>query len=66
MISNADFLHVNGLSNKFWGWGREDDDFFIRLKRAGISINRPENFTEITTGCVRRKELEGGSQILLV
>eukprot|EP00037_Helgoeca_nana_P021106 m.212158 g.212158 ORF g.212158 m.212158 type:complete len:498 (+) comp25520_c0_seq1:63-1556(+) len=50
VISNADFLHVNGLSNRFWGWGREDDDFFSRLKRSGITIDRPENFTEITTG----------------
>jgi len=27
---------VNGFSNEYWGWGKEDDDFFYRLLRAGF------------------------------
>lgn len=26
---------VNGFSNGYWGWGKEDDDFFFRLIVAG-------------------------------
>ncbi len=25
------FERVNGFSNEYWGWGREDDDFLVRL-----------------------------------
>ena len=24
------FQHVDGMSNKYWGWGLEDDEFFVR------------------------------------
>lgn len=37
------FLQVNGMSNKYWGWGLEDDEFYVRLKEAGLSISRPQN-----------------------
>mmetsp|Transcript_4470 Transcript_4470/g.11376 ORF Transcript_4470/g.11376 Transcript_4470/m.11376 type:complete len:536 (-) Transcript_4470:140-1747(-) len=50
VISNDDFKRANGLSNRYWGWGREDDDFFMRLTKLGITIDRPENYTELTTG----------------
>jgi len=33
---------VNGLSNNYWGWGLEDDEFFARLSETGIKIKRPE------------------------
>ncbi|KAK2118540.1 Beta-1,4-galactosyltransferase 7 [Saguinus oedipus] len=26
----------NGMSNRFWGWGREDDEFYRRIKGAGL------------------------------
>lgn len=35
------------MSNKYWGWGLEDDEFYVRLKDAGLKIHRPQN---ITTG----------------
>lgn len=33
------------MSNDFWGWGLEDDDFYLRLKSAGLAdkILRPAN-----------------------
>ena len=31
-------LQVNGLSNLFWGWGREDDELYVRMKEAGMIV----------------------------
>lgn len=40
-------MQVNGMSNKYWGWGLEDDEFYVRLKEAGLSVMRPQN---VSTG----------------
>jgi beta-1,4-galactosyltransferase 3 len=32
---------LKGYSNRFWGWGGEDDDFATRLNATGIPITRP-------------------------
>lgn len=32
LLTLQDFKKVNGMSNKYWGWGLEDDEFFLRLK----------------------------------
>uniref|UniRef100_A0AC35TSC8 Beta-1,4-galactosyltransferase 7 n=1 Tax=Rhabditophanes sp. KR3021 TaxID=114890 RepID=A0AC35TSC8_9BILA len=47
MLTMADYKKVNGMSNKYWGWGLEDDEFFLRLKDAGLTdhIVRPQNLT---------------------
>merc|ERR1719479_427048 len=38
------FKTVNGYSNKFWGWGGEDDDMTNRLKQKNLNVSRyPEN-----------------------
>ncbi|XP_026321702.1 beta-1,4-N-acetylgalactosaminyltransferase bre-4-like [Hyposmocoma kahamanoa] len=34
------FVKVNGFSNKYWGWGGEDDDMAYRLKFEGYHIAR--------------------------
>uniref|UniRef100_A0A1B6JX31 Beta-1,4-N-acetylgalactosaminyltransferase n=2 Tax=Homalodisca liturata TaxID=320908 RepID=A0A1B6JX31_9HEMI len=47
LVKREDFEAVNGMSNKYWGWGLEDDEFYVRLKEAGINVSRPLN---ITTG----------------
>lgn len=26
------------MSNRFWGWGREDDEFYRRIKGAGLQV----------------------------
>ncbi|KAK4875166.1 hypothetical protein RN001_011588 [Aquatica leii] len=47
LVNREHFGVVNGMSNKYWGWGLEDDEFFVRLRDANLNISRPEN---ITTG----------------
>jgi len=47
LVNRNNFRQVNGMSNRYWGWGLEDDEFYVRLKEAGIPVLRPEN---ISTG----------------
>jgi predicted glycosyltransferase involved in capsule biosynthesis len=34
--TRADLLHVNGLDERYAGWGLEDSDLVIRLLHAGV------------------------------
>ena len=34
------FRQVNGFSNKYWGWGAEDDDMRNRLVSKKLYISR--------------------------
>lgn len=45
ILTREDFELVNGLSNKYWGWGLEDDEFYARMKEAKLKISRPKNIT---------------------
>ncbi|XP_028028200.1 beta-1,4-galactosyltransferase 7-like [Bombyx mandarina] len=47
LVTREHYELVNGMSNQYWGWGMEDDEFYVRLKDAGLTFNRPSN---ITTG----------------
>lgn len=47
LIKREHFTQVNGMSNKYWGWGLEDDEFYVRLKEAGLGVTRPQN---VSTG----------------
>lgn len=29
------------MSNRFWGWGREDDEFYRRLRKADLQVPPP-------------------------
>ncbi|XP_022096628.1 beta-1,4-galactosyltransferase 7-like [Acanthaster planci] len=47
LMTTKQFEQLNGLSNRFWGWGREDDEFYMRIQEAQMKIFRPQG---ITTG----------------
>ncbi|XP_035773098.1 beta-1,4-galactosyltransferase 7-like isoform X1 [Anopheles albimanus] len=47
LLKMEHFVQLNGLSNRYWGWGLEDDEFFVRIKEAGLQVHRSKN---ITTG----------------
>ncbi|KAG4077793.1 hypothetical protein HA402_011222 [Bradysia odoriphaga] len=47
LVKREHFQQMNGMSNKYWGWGLEDDEFYVRIKDAGLRVTRPVN---ITTG----------------
>ena len=37
-ISIEDYYKSGGYANDFWGWGKEDDDFYIRLSKIWPNI----------------------------
>ncbi|KAJ8965279.1 hypothetical protein NQ314_004242 [Rhamnusium bicolor] len=53
LINREHFQLVNGLSNRYWGWGLEDDEFYVRLKDAHLNITRPENISTGTNNTFR-------------
>lgn len=46
-IWRADFEAVNGFDETFVGWGCEDDDLGMRLRRAGIRIDTILRYTRV-------------------
>ena len=42
MFNKADFEKTNGFSNKYWGWGYEDEELRERCGTVGLSIERRE------------------------
>ncbi|XP_071793692.1 beta-1,4-galactosyltransferase 7-like [Asterias amurensis] len=47
LMTCEQFQKLNGLSNRFWGWGREDDELYMRIQEANMKISKPEG---ISTG----------------
>lgn len=47
LVKNEHFQMMNGMSNRYWGWGLEDDEFYVRIKEASLPVKRPTN---INTG----------------
>lgn len=47
MLTLYDYKLVNGMSNKYWGWGLEDDEFYLRLRDGNLTtmLERPTNLT---------------------
>ena len=29
------------MSNRYWGWGMEDDEFGFRIREANLEVQRP-------------------------
>jgi len=46
MLRPAHYIKVNGMSNLFWGWGREDDDMQFRVQRSNLTVAKPLNYDE--------------------
>jgi hypothetical protein len=40
LATKSAFSSVNGFSNRYWGWGCEDDDLYVRFRRAGFVLDR--------------------------
>jgi len=40
MMSREEYVAVNGHSNRYWGWGLEDDDMYHRIHAAHNSLTR--------------------------
>uniref|UniRef100_A0A1I7XAV9 Glyco_transf_7C domain-containing protein n=1 Tax=Heterorhabditis bacteriophora TaxID=37862 RepID=A0A1I7XAV9_HETBA len=40
MLTMQDYKLLNGMSNKYWGWGLEDDEFYLRIKDRGLNLSR--------------------------
>ncbi|KAM7430624.1 hypothetical protein ABFA07_018699 [Porites harrisoni] len=40
-LTKEHFKLINGFSNKFWGWGGEDDDLYNRIAAKGLKLTRP-------------------------
>ena len=41
LISRKHFQLLNGMSNRYWGWGMEDDEFGFRIREAKLEVHRP-------------------------
>uniref|UniRef100_UPI003AB0E038 beta-1,4-galactosyltransferase 7 isoform X1 n=1 Tax=Centroberyx gerrardi TaxID=166262 RepID=UPI003AB0E038 len=41
LLTKKHYHMCNGMSNRFWGWGREDDEFYRRLRKAELQLFRP-------------------------
>lgn len=39
IISRESYRQINGFSNRFWGWGKEDDEFGLRLRAANLAVS---------------------------
>lgn len=39
LFPNEVFKKINGFSNKYWGWGYEDDDLLLRCKVSEVNLD---------------------------
>ena len=38
------YFKVKGFSNNFWGWGREDDEFYRRIIDHDLQVRHVHRF----------------------
>ena len=53
LITCDDFERINGMSPLYWGWGTEDDNFYVRMKLAQMKIYRPHQLSTNRTNTFR-------------
>nr|XP_022335617.1 beta-1,4-galactosyltransferase 7-like isoform X1 [Crassostrea virginica] len=41
LLTRDAFISTNGMSNRYWGWGLEDDEFYVRMRHQALQIERP-------------------------
>lgn len=41
-IRREHFRRTDGMSNRYWGWGKEDDEFGLRLREADLTVHRAD------------------------
>ncbi|XP_060551668.1 beta-1,4-N-acetylgalactosaminyltransferase bre-4-like [Ruditapes philippinarum] len=41
-FTSTQFEKINGFSNAYFGWGKEDDDLHKRILKSGFKIDRPD------------------------
>ena len=61
-ISREHFTAVNGFSNEFWHWGKEDDNFLLRLLLSGLNpaVDAQGSFAEIDNSSDRHRPVVEG------
>lgn len=68
MIKREQYEKVNGHTNMFWGWGKEDADMEYRLRLARFAIAKPDPidvgrytmFSHIHTGDFQNEKFSVG------
>ncbi|PIO53607.1 N-acetyllactosaminide 3-alpha-galactosyltransferase, partial [Teladorsagia circumcincta] len=45
MLTMNDYKALNGMSNKYWGWGLEDDEFYLRIRDGSLNLTRVANLS---------------------
>ncbi|CAI5444611.1 unnamed protein product [Caenorhabditis angaria] len=53
MLTMADYKELNGMSNKYWGWGLEDDEFYLRIMEAKLNLTRVSGLSTNSTNTFR-------------
>ncbi|WKY02879.1 hypothetical protein Q1695_016291 [Nippostrongylus brasiliensis] len=53
MLTMNDYKAVNGMSNKYWGWGLEDDEFYLRISDGALNLTRVANLSTDNTNTFR-------------
>lgn len=49
LLTKENFEAVDGLSNKYWGWGMEDDELFVRLRSVHLNVSTYEIMNSATS-----------------
>ena len=39
---NIFLSQCRGMSNNFWGWGREDDELYLRFKENKLTVSESD------------------------